>query len=352
MKALVLHAIGDLRYEDVPAPVPGPGEVCVRIAFCGVCGSDLPRVFEKGTYQFPTICGHEFAGTVATCGAGVRDFSAGDRVVVFPLLWCGQCEACQTETYAQCRNYGYLGSRSHGAFAEYVVAPTRNLLHIPEKVSMEEAAMTEPAAVAHHALQQAGGCTSSDILAIWGAGPIGLMVAMFARAQGAQQVLLLDVDVRKLELAQRLGFNDTCNLKEHKAEEWLQTKLGDHLPTLTMDAAGVPATLQSAMKYAGAGGRVIWLGNPSADVTFTAKLISQCMRRELRMFGTWNSSYHTRDSADDWHAVLRAMETGALTLKPLITHCVPLSQATEVLCQMRDRTLTCVKVLIHPDLPL
>ena len=106
MQALVLHGVGDLRLEDVPRPAPGPGVddrgVLVRIGFCGVCGSDIPRIFSKGTYSFPTVCGHEFAGTVEAVADGVEGFVPGDRVAVFPLLWCGECGPCGEEKYAQC----------------------------------------------------------------------------------------------------------------------------------------------------------------------------------------------------------------------------------------------------------
>ena len=126
MQALVLHGVGDLRLEDVPRPAPGAGVddrgVLVRIGFCGVCGSDIPRIFSKGTYSFPTVCGHEFAGTVEAVADGVEGFVPGDRVAVFPLLWCGDCGPCREEKYAQCIDYDYLGSRCDGAFAEYVTA--------------------------------------------------------------------------------------------------------------------------------------------------------------------------------------------------------------------------------------
>ncbi|MDW8322262.1 MAG: alcohol dehydrogenase catalytic domain-containing protein, partial [Armatimonadota bacterium] len=144
MKALVLHAVGNLRYEEVPLPEPGAGEVLVRVAYCGVCGSDIPRIFSKGTYRYPLIPGHEFAGVVERCGEGVSAFAPGDRVAVFPLVWCGRCAACEKGRYVQCEQYDYLGSRRDGAFADYVVAPARNLLRVPEGVSLQDAAMTEP----------------------------------------------------------------------------------------------------------------------------------------------------------------------------------------------------------------
>jgi len=106
-----------------------------------------------------------------------RNFAIGERVAVFPLLWCGSCEPCETGTFAQCLDYDYIGSRRNGAFAEYVVAPTRNLIRVPTNVSLEQAALVEPAAVALHSLRRAGGCSIGECVAIFGSGPIGLMVA-------------------------------------------------------------------------------------------------------------------------------------------------------------------------------
>ncbi len=349
MKALVLHAVGDLRYEDVPTPQPGVGEVLVRVAYCGVCGSDIPRIFSKGTYRFPTICGHEFSGVVERCGEGVTQFAPGDRVTVFPLIWCGRCSACEKGRYVQCESYDYLGSRRDGAFAEYVVAPARNLLRVPQGVSLQEAAMTEPASVALHALRRAGGCQPGETVAIFGAGPIGLMVAQWARLMGASQVLLFDIVEQKLALARELGFAHTYHSAQKAPEEviaFLTTGQGAHL---CIEAVGVPPTLLQACTCARRGGRVVILGNPSAEVTFSPSLLSQLMRREVNLYGTWNSDYAVYSADDDWHTTLQAMASGLLNLRPLVSHRVPLSRATEILHAMHERKGFFCKVLIHPD---
>ena len=190
MDALVLHGIGDLREEQVGVPEPKVGEVRVKIGYCGVCGSDIPRCFVKGTYHFPTVPGHEFAGIIDALGEGVDGFEVGQPVAVFPLLWCGKCEACERKAYAQCSDYDYLGSRSDGAFADYVTAPTANLIPVPDGVSLREAAMAEPAAVARHAVQRAGEMKDGESVAVFGAGPIGLMVAQWARAAGGDTIMV------------------------------------------------------------------------------------------------------------------------------------------------------------------
>ena len=349
MDALVLHAVGDVRHETIPRPEPGPGEVLVRVGFCGVCGSDIPRVFVKGTYHFPTVCGHEFAGTVAAAGPGVDGYQPGDRVAVFPLLWCGRCEPCEKGQYVQCVDYDYLGSRSDGGFAEYVVAPRQNLVRVPDGVTLEEAAMTEPAAVALHALRRAGGCSVGDAVAVFGVGPIGLMVAQWARAMGASRVILCDILPNKLALAERLGFTDTVNSRETDAVRAIEDKTGGAGAHLCIEAAGVPQTTNQALKSVRRGGRMVLLGNPSADVTLPASLLSQAMRREVTLFGTWNSEYSAVGGDDAWRAALEAMASKKLDLIPLITHRVSLASGADALRMIRDGSEFSSKVLIHPE---
>lgn len=348
MRALVLHAVGDLRLEEVPRPTPGPGEVLVRVAYCGVCGSDIPRVFVKGTYRFPTICGHEFAGTIEDCGQGVTGYRPGDRVAVFPLLWCGRCPACERGAFVMCSDYDYYGSRRDGAFAEFVAVPVRNLLRIPEGVSLEAAALTEPAAVALHAVRRAGASLVGQTAVIFGAGPIGLLAAQWARRIGAERVILFDVVAEKLNMARRLGFALAFDPNACDPLEIVSSLTSGHGAELCIEAAGVPATLLQSIAAARAGGRVVLLGNPSADVTLPAALISQAMRRELDLLGVWNSTFSPAGNSDDWHAVLSAAAAGRLELEALVTHRVRLEDAPAILAMMRDRTEFFAKVLIKP----
>ena len=353
MMAQVLHAVGDMRYEPVPRPDPGPGQVLVAVGFCGVCGSDLPRTFVKGTYRFPTIIGHEFAGTVAATGDGVDDLAPGDRVVVFPLLWCGRCSACEQGRYAQCLNYDYLGSRSDGGFAEFVVAPRRNLLQVPNHVPLAVAAMTEPAAVALHAVRK-GGEMAGRSVAVFGAGPIGVMVAQWAQALGAAQVAIFDIVTEKLDLARQLGFTLAYDSRQVDPVKTVQDLTGGEGAYLCVEGAGVPPTTLQALAAARRGGRVVLLGNPAADVTLPASLISQLLRREVTIQGTWNSDYSATGHGaehgdDDWRVVLGAMASGQLRLESLITHRLPLSDAFAALTMMKEQQTFYSKVLIHPE---
>jgi L-iditol 2-dehydrogenase len=349
MQALVLHAVNDLRLEQIARPQPQPGEALVRVAFCGICGSDIPRVFVKGTYHFPTVCGHEFAGTVEACGAGVNDYKPGDRVVVFPLLWCGKCAACERGDFVQCSDYDYYGSRRDGAFAQYLAAPTRNLVRVPDGVSLEAASMTEPAAVALHALRRTGGSLVGETVAVFGAGPIGLITAQWARAMGAAQVVLFDVIPQKLAMAATLGFTLAFDSRKVDPVAQVEALSEGRGAEVCIEAAVVPITMNQAIAAARVGGRVVLLGNPSADVTLPAKLISQVMRREIDLRGTWNSSFSAAGNNDDWRAVLHGAARGAVDLDSLVTHRVPLADAADALRMMRDRSQFFAKVLIQPN---
>jgi L-iditol 2-dehydrogenase len=320
------------------------------VACCGVCGSDLPRIFSKGTYRLPTICGHEFAGTVAEPGPGVQGFSAGDAVAVFPLLWCGRCPACERGRYAQCENYDYLGSRRDGAFAEYVAAPAKNLLKVPDGVSMEEAAMTEPAAVALHALRR-GGLVAGESVVIFGAGPNGLMAGLWARASGASRIIICDLVEEKLRLARALGLSPAVNSRREDPAAAIGEATHRQGVHLAIEAAGAPATLVHALQAVRSGGRVVILGYPSADVTLGAELISRCMRREIGIFGAWNSDFSSAGNTDDWHTALDAMAAKRIDLRPLVTHRIALGESLEMLRRMNGGGEFYSKVLIYPLAP-
>lgn len=348
MKALVLHDIGDLRLDTVPEPTVGPDDVLIRVAACGVCGSDLPRIFMKGTYRFPLICGHEFAGIVESWGDHVHDVERGERVVVFPLIWCGVCSACEQGRYGQCAHYDYVGSRRDGAFAEYIAVPRKNIVRIPPEVSVEEAALAEPAAVALHALTRAGGIGAGSVVVVFGAGPIGLLVAQWARSSGASKIILFDVEPRKLELAQTLGFTLCFDARE-KAPQLVVNDLSDGAGAeIAIDATGVPVAMVNCLECIGRQGTILALGNPSTDILLPAPLVSRFMRMEASVLGTWNSSFSAYGNRDDWRTTLQAFAEKKIVGDRLISHRVALEEAKELLAGMFKKSISYSKVIITP----
>lgn len=335
MKAAVLHNIGDLRVEEVTTPVPGAGEVLLKIRASGVCGSDIQRVWDKGTYSFPTIIGHEFAGEIVSVGEGTDSALVGKKAAVFPMLPCKTCAPCAIGEYAQCTHYNYFGSRCDGGFAEYISVPIWNLVLVPDSLSFEEAAMAEPAAVAIHALRQAG-IEIGDAVAIFGAGPIGLMLASWASIWGADTVLLVDIDEGKIAFAKQLGF-EVYNSKDGDAVEWIYSKTDGRGVDVALEGAGVSITLEQCLKAARPFGRVVAMGNPVGDMKLSQKSYWELLRKQLILRGTWNSSYAPLPKSD-WELAIRHMAQGKLRVLPFITHRLPLDKAVEALTLMRDKT--------------
>ncbi|MDR1797535.1 MAG: galactitol-1-phosphate 5-dehydrogenase [Clostridiales Family XIII bacterium] len=338
MKACNLHGIGDLRYEDVPDPVPGEGEVLLKVKAAGICGSDVPRVFTKGTYHFPTIPGHEFAGEIVGAGSPEDAGLVGRRAAVFPLLPCFSCGPCKDEHYASCTDYDYYGSRRDGAFAEYIAVKKWNLVFVPDGVPYEWAAMCEPCAVGIHALGRAA-LREGATVCIFGAGPIGLIIAQVARAQGAADVVLFDVDPKKLEFARARGFEHGFST----VEDWG----GGAAAGVCVDAAGVPQTLAGCLRAAGAFGTVVLMGNPSGDMPLSQHDYWEILRKQLTLVGTWNSDYAARKN--DWKQALSYMESGALDLTGFVTHSFPLADCEKAFRLARDRNEFYVKIMFSPS---
>ena len=175
MRALVLHDVADLRLETVPVPELTAGCVLLKIQACGICSSDKERVFVTGTYHFPTIPGHEFAGKIVAAADDVDEALLGRRASVFPMLPCKECDACKIEQYAQCSNYNYFGSRCDGGFAEYLVVPVWNLVLYDDSVPYAMAALSEPSAVSMHAVN-IGNIKKGENVAVVGTGTIGFLL--------------------------------------------------------------------------------------------------------------------------------------------------------------------------------
>ena len=205
MKAWVLHGINDLRLEEINTPTIGENEVLLAVKAAGICGSDIPRVFHTGTYSYPLIPGHEFAGQVIAVGASVDEKWQGKRVGVFPLIPCEECLPCQKEQYEMCRHYSYLGSRCDGGFAEYAAVPEKNLISLPEGVSFEEAAMLEPMAVAVHAMRKIAPAPGECIV-ICGMGTIGLFLLMFLLEAGHKNIFVIGNKEFQKRMAQKIGL--------------------------------------------------------------------------------------------------------------------------------------------------
>jgi len=320
MKAAVLHGIDDIRFEEAPAPFPGPDEELVTIAAAGICGSDVDRVFGKGAYHYPIILGHEFSGIRAEDGA---------KVVIYPLIPCMECVMCQIGEYACCSDYDYYGSRRDGGFAQQIAVRKWNVIEAPGHADLESLAMTEPAAVALHAVSLLGLLPGQNVL-VTGAGPIGILLGQWAKKAGADKVYYVDIDERKLRFAEERGFY------VHNGET----------ADACVEGAGFSDSLARCLEAAGAGAKVVLMGNPSGDMKLTQKEYWHILRKQLVLKGTWNSVHN--GFRDEWRVAIGAVASGGIDVKSLISHRFSLEQCGEAFKILRERREFVSKVMILP----
>lgn len=325
MKCANLHGINDLRYEDIPMPECGEDEVLVKVESCGICGSDIPRVFTKGTYHFPTVIGHEFSGKVIYDS---KNEYVGKKVAVFPLLPCFACDSCTEGNYATCENYDYYGSRRDGGMSEYIAVKRWNLLLVPESVSYNEAAMCEPVSVARHAVCKLN-IKEGDNLLISGAGPIGILAGQWAKYFGADKVYYIDIDPRKIDLAKQFDF--------------LEYQEGVRV-NCALEGTGFSNALSQCLAAVEPAGRMVLMGNPAGEMMLSQNTYWHILRKELTVYGTWNSSYNDRQN--DWKESLNAMANGMINVKPLITHTYYLEACHQAFEMMKNRTEFYCKVML------
>ena len=337
MKALVLEAQGKLVYtEDHPIPA-APDErptALIKVAACGICGSDLPRGFGGKAYFYPLVMGHEFSGVVEEPVPGGR-FQKGDRVAVFPLIPknIDTDPANQTGNYAQSREYDYYGSRRDGAFAEYLRIPEWNLFPVPDAVDLLHASMTEPAAVALHGVRKMRVRAGSDAV-VFGAGPIGNMAAQWLRIHGCARVFIVDIEPRKLQLAEEMGFIPV-NSKDDDPVAAILAATGGVGVQCSVEACGLPITFLQAVQVAGMFGEVVFMGNIVGEFKIGEKDFSNILRRELTIHGTWNSKI-TPVGIDDWTTVLKHLDR-ELIVAPLITDKLPLAAGPAIFDDLVNR---------------
>lgn len=346
MKAWVLHGVNDIRYEDTEQPEPAPGEVLVKVNACGICGSDIPRIYDTGAHRHPLIPGHEFSGRVETVGEGVETGWQGKRVGIFPLIPCKECTQCQKKRYEMCSNYNYLGSRRNGGFAEYVCVPVWNLLELPENVSDEAAAMLEPMAVAVHAMR-IGAPVKGERIAVCGLGTIGLLLTMFLKGQGLPDILVIGNKEFQRQQAIKLGIpaENYCDSRQMNVSDWICERTNGAGVDLYFECVGRNETAALGLDATSAGGRVVFMGNPHSDMAFSRDTYWKILRKQLTIRGTWNSAF-TKEDTDDWHFVIRCLEAGFVKPEQLVTHRFGLAELEQGLHIMRDKTEDYCKIVV------
>ncbi len=339
---------GQFRREDISVPVPGAGEVLLKVARVGVCGSDLAIIHGKHPYaRPPLVLGHEVSGIVAAQGPDGAGPPVGTRVTVIPHLVCGTCRACRAQRYNLCNTLKCIGAQADGAHAEYLVMPAEMVLPIPDGMSLADAAMVEPAAVAYHGINRTGILPDDRVLVI-GAGPIGAFALQSAKALGAKAVYVADLLDSRLALAEQLGADGTINTARESLADGLTRLLGDAkaVDVFADCVGGAGVVLDQCIALANRGSRIVMLGVLGTE--YQLPHLPDFVEHELTLFGT--TMYTPRDYRD----VLALITAGQIRTEGIITHRYPLECAPEVIAAIdahRDRYFKVLLVSNVTDIP-
>ncbi|MDD3218042.1 MAG: galactitol-1-phosphate 5-dehydrogenase [Lachnospiraceae bacterium] len=348
MKAGVVHAKYDIRYEEIEKPQPKEGEVLIKVKYTGICGSDVPRVNGDACHFFPNVLGHEFSGVVEEIGEGVTSLKAGDRVAGVPLVPCMKCEDCQKGDYSLCKHYSFIGSRQFGSFAEYVVVPERNAVKFEEEVSFEQGALFEPATVALHGLERVD-FTGGKNVAILGGGTVGLLVMQWAKIFGAKQVIVFDISPERLKLAKHLGATGGINtLDDDFIKQAMDATDGKGFDYI-YETAGNTITMKMAFKLAANKAKVCFVGTPTKELTFTVDEWENINRKEFTLTGSW-MSYSAPFPGHEWELTANYFKTGQLKIDDsFIFKKVPLSEIASAFEMYKTPGTVKGKILIDSE---
>jgi L-iditol 2-dehydrogenase len=340
MTAALLHSPGHITVEDVPVPSPAAGEVLVRVAACGVCGSDIDRMMKKGAHRLPLICGHEFSGHVVELGKGVTGIDTGTLVSVPPMIPCFACPPCVQGTFSLCEDYDYFGSRRDGAYAEYVTVPLSNLLVVDQGLDPRAAAMIDPAAIALHALRRTRLGIGSRV-AVVGAGPIGLFAIQWARLAGASEVLSIDLMKEKADMAIEAGATQAVSSAQEARE------LAADGYDIVFESAGAAPAVDMAVSLVARRGEATFVGIPNSTGPLQDSTFSRFLRLEVDLHGAWNS-FSAPFPGEEWRNSASRLADGSLKWEFMITHELPLVDVPKTMQQLADRSMFSSKILFVP----
>ncbi|MFJ2404375.1 zinc-dependent alcohol dehydrogenase family protein [Streptomyces xanthochromogenes] len=318
MKAAVISSPGVVTIETVDDPVPGPREVVIQVAACGLCGTDLHILQGEFAPSLPVVPGHEFAGEVVGVGTEVHGLSLGDRVAVDPSLYCNECHYCRIGRNNLCERYAAIGVTTGGAAAEFAVAPAANCVRLPDRIRTEDAALIEPLSCAVRGYDVLRSALASHVL-IYGSGTMGLMMMELAKRTGAATVDIVDINPERLATARQLG----CTHAVGSADEIERPRGWD----VVVDATGSERAIQDALGRVARGGTYLQFG-----------VADYAARATIEPYRIYNQEITITGSMAVLHSYERAAElfaAGVLDPDVFISHRFPLTEYAAALAQFQ-----------------
>lgn len=334
MRALVLHGPGHYQYEEnwISPPLKS-GWVLIRTAYCGICGSDIPRFATTGSYHHPMILGHEFSGTVEHASDIGGKFRKGDPVSVNPIIPCGECAGCLRYGAFHCERYQYIGSRNDGGMAEFCLVPQKNLISLPDSSMLKAGAFIEPISVTQHVVRQSG-FQSGKTAIVFGAGSIGILTAQWLRIFGARRILIADIRDENLKIARACGIFETVNPQRDELTGGFD---------FAFEAAGSAKAIENAISVLDPRGVLTVVGRDTNDTVIPIKSFEKMMRDEITIRTCWGFDM----AQGEMDFLLHEMQKGSFCIEPMITMEPSLAEAPIVIDQMIQKKISYCKVLLN-----
>jgi len=333
---------GIIEIKDVDKPKIGADEVLIEVMATGICGSDV-EIYEASMplpVSLPRIMGHEFSGVVVEVGEAVLGVRVDDRVVAESGIVCRRCRFCKMGRHNLCLQRKILGYLWDGTFAEYVKVPGINVHKVPDNVPLDEAALAEPTAVTVHAVVERAHIMAGDVVAILGPGPIGLLTLQCAKSAGARRIIVtgLSADRSRLELARKLGADETINVEEEDAVKKTKELTDAFGADVVFEATGAPPAVKQAIDLTRKGGKIVLMGLHTKPVEkFDATHIIVNEKNILSSFA---------HASQTWDRALSLISDGKIKPRPLITHVLPLEQIEQGFHLVKKKEA--IKVVIKP----
>lgn len=336
MRALEITEPAVARIVEREAPTPGEDEVLLRIDTVGYCGTDLSTY--RGVnplVSYPRVPGHEVAGTIVRCGEQVSGWSEGDQALVFPYTECGRCSSCVAGRPNCCKDNQTLGVQRDGVLAEFAVVPSEKLVRA-DGLSSRELALVEPLTVGAHAAAR-GEAGPRDRVAVFGCGAIGLGAVAAAAERGAS-VIAIDIDDRKLAIAEACGAKLTVNSARDDLADKLREATDGHGPSVVIEAVGLPDTFRAAVDLVAYAGRVVYVGYAKRPVEYETKYF---VMKELDIRGSRNAL------RGDFESVIAMLRRGEFPTDNVVTHETTLDDAPDALKRWSDEPGSVTKIHVR-----
>ena len=355
MKVAILTQNKKIEIKNINIPQIKEDECLIKIKNVGICSSDIQRGFGGGAYFYPLIMGHEMSGEVSKIGENVEGFDIGDKVGIFPLLPCFKCDFCKQKKYVRCKSYSYYGSRTNGGYAQYLNIKSWNLIKIDQKLNFKDIACLEPMSVALHCLKRVGlyeNNINNLSIVIIGAGFLGLLAAQILKIKFPNHKLtVIDRNDFKLNIAKK--YSDQTFLLDTK-ESW-KNFLDDENRNnfdIAIEATGVPESFINSIELTKEGGKCLWMGNITNDLSIDKKIISSILRKEIKIIGTWNSDYDPDAKTDDWRESIDLIKNYNVSPSQLITHYINLDEIPSYITKLykhknREKEFKSIKVMMQ-----